>query len=74
MKTHGPQGRSEADVVNPKAMFVSTDMVAVDTAATKFFGQIQEMPLDSVGHIANGAAHKLGTMDLESLTIKRISL
>lgn len=74
MKTHGPQGRSEADVVNPKAMFVSTDMVAVDTAATKFFDQIQEMPLDSVGHIANGAAHKLGTMDLESLTIKRISL
>src|SRR5690606_14291736 len=33
MQTHGPQGRSEADVVNPKAMFVSTDMVAVDTAA-----------------------------------------
>ena len=37
MKTNGPRGKSAADVVNPKGLFISTDIVAVDTAATKFF-------------------------------------
>lgn len=36
MKTNGPRGKSAADVVNPKGLFISTDIVAVDTAATKF--------------------------------------
>lgn len=74
MKTNGPRGVSEADVVNPKALFVSEDIVAVDTAAAKFFGQIRDMPLDSVGHLANGQALKLGTMDVDKLNVKRIKL
>ena len=74
MKSNGPQGRSTADVVNPKALFVSTDIVAVDTAATKFFNQIEKMPLESVSHISNGAQLNLGTMDLTKLKVKRINI
>lgn len=74
MKTNGPRGRSESDVVNPKGLFISQDIVAVDTAATQFFNQIREMPLDHVGHLANGQALKLGTMDLEKLKIKRVKM
>ncbi|MDU1892448.1 MAG: DUF362 domain-containing protein [Dysgonomonas sp.] len=74
VKTNGPQGRSAADVVNPKGLFISQDIVAVDTAATKFFGQVRDMPLDHVKHLANGQALKLGTMDIDKLNIKRIKL
>ena len=74
VKTNGPQGRSASDVVTTKGLFVSQDIVAVDTAATKFFGQVREMPLDHVGHLANGQKLKLGTMDIEKLNIKRIKI
>ena len=49
-------------------------VVAVDTAATKFFNQVREMPLESVAHLANGQALKIGTMDLDKLNVKRIKL
>ena len=74
VKTNGPQGRSAADVVTPKGLFVSQDIVAVDTAAARFFGQIREMPLSHVGHLAEGQALKLGTMDIDKLNIKRVRL
>ncbi|MDH6308610.1 uncharacterized protein (DUF362 family) [Dysgonomonas sp. PFB1-18] len=74
VKTNGPQGRSTADVVNPKGLFISQDIVAVDTAAAKFFNQIREMPLEHVGHLANGQSLKLGTMDIDKLNIKRIKI
>jgi uncharacterized protein (DUF362 family) len=74
VKTNGPQGRSAADVVNPKGLFISQDIVAVDTAAAKFFNQIREMPLEHVGHLANGQSLKLGTMDIDKLNIKRIKI
>lgn len=74
MKTNGPRGRSEADVVNSKALFVSQDMVAVDTAATNFFNQVREMPLSDVGHLSLGEAHGTGTMKLDSLRIKRVKI
>lgn len=74
MKTNGPRGRSAADVVLTKGLFLSQDIVAVDTAATKFFNQVREMPLKSVEYLANGQELKLGTMDLEKLNIKRIKL
>jgi uncharacterized protein (DUF362 family) len=74
MKTNGPRGRSTADLATPKALFVSADIVAVDTAATKFFGQLQTMPLENVKHIANAAELHLGTMDLSKLKVKRINL
>lgn len=74
VKTNGPKGRSEADVVNPKGLFVSSDIVAVDTAAARFFNQIREMPLESVSHLANGQELKLGTMELDNVNVKRIRL
>ncbi|WP_300703243.1 DUF362 domain-containing protein [Bacteroides sp.] len=74
MKTNGPQGRSASDVVLTKGLFISQDIVAVDTAAAKFFNQVREMPLDAVGHLANGEALRIGTMDLDKLNIKRIKI
>ena len=74
MKTNGPRGRSASDVVLPKGLFLSQDIVAVDTAAAKFFNQVRDMPLDSVAHLANGQALKVGTMDLDRLNIKRIKI
>lgn len=74
LKSNGPRGTSAADVVNPKALFISSDIIAVDTAATKFFNQIRTMPLEDVGHLARGEALKIGTMDLNSLKVKRLKM
>lgn len=74
MKTNGPRGRSASDVVLTKGLFISQDIVAVDTAAAKFFNQVREMPLDTVGHLANGQALNIGTMNLDKLNIKRIKI
>ena len=74
MKTNGPRGRSASDVVLTKGLFISQDIVAVDTAAAKFFNQVREMPLDKVRHLANGQALNVGTMNLDKLNIKRIKI
>jgi len=74
MQTNGPRGRSESDVVLAKGLFISPDMIAVDTAATKFFSQIRDMPLEDVKHITYGNNHKIGRMDIDKLNIKRIKL
>lgn len=74
MKSNGPRGKSEADVVLPKVLFASPDVVAVDTAATALFNQIVPMPLENVKHIVYGAEMKLGTSDLSGLNVKRIRL
>ena len=74
MKTSGPRGKSEADVVLSKGLFMSQDIVAVDTAAANFFNQVREMPLEKVSHIGKAQELKLGTMDLESLNIKRVRI
>lgn len=74
MKTNGPRGKSEADVVLTKGLFMSSDIVAVDTAATKFFNQVEKMPLEVVGHLAKGEELKIGTMDISRLNVKRIKI
>jgi uncharacterized protein (DUF362 family) len=74
MKTNGPRGKSEADVVLAKGLFISQDIVAVDTAATTFFNQVREMPLESVKHLSKGEELKIGTMKLDKLKIKRIKM
>lgn len=74
MKANGPQSRSEADVVMPKGLFISTDPVAVDTAAVRFFNQVREMAVESAGYLACGQELELGTTDLDSLNIKRIKM
>lgn len=74
MKDNGPKGRTEADVVLSKGLFLSQDIVAVDTAATSFFNQVREMPLTSVGHIGKAEQLQLGTTRLNSLNVKRIKM
>ena len=74
MKTNGPRGRSASDVVLTKGLFISQDIVAVDTAAAKFFNQVREMPLDKVRHLVNGQALNGGTMNFDKLNIKRIKI
>ncbi|MDO4586203.1 MAG: DUF362 domain-containing protein [Planctomycetia bacterium] len=74
LKSNGPRGKNLSDVVQPKGLFLSTDIVAVDTAAIKFFGQIEAMPLDSIAYLSNGQDLNVGTMDLDSLKIKRIRM
>lgn len=74
MKTSGPRGKALSDVVLSKGLFISQDIVAVDTAAANFFNQAREMPLDKVTHISNGEQLGLGTMKLDSLNIKRVKI
>ncbi len=70
MKQNGPRGVSVEDVVTMKSLLISTDMVAVDTAAAKLFGID---PAD-VRHIQIAADQKVGRMDIENLRIKRIAI
>ncbi|MDR1762691.1 MAG: DUF362 domain-containing protein [Dysgonamonadaceae bacterium] len=74
LRTHGPQGRSISDASTLKAIIVSPDIVAADTAAIGLFNQVQTMDLGKVTHIANGEKLKLGTQNINSLTVKRIKL
>jgi len=74
MKSNGPRGKSEADAVIVKALFVSTDFVAVDTAATKLAERFTNVPVSDVEHITLGESMKLGTTNLDTLNIKRIAM
>lgn len=74
MKTNGPRGRSASDVVLAKGLFMSQDIVAVDTAAAKFFNQVREMPLEKVAHLSKAQELKVGTMNIDNLKVKRIKI
>jgi len=70
MKKNGPRGRSIDDIVIMKSLLISTDIVAIDTAAAKLFGYD---PSD-VNYIQIAAEQKVGRMDLENLHIERITI
>ena len=70
MKRNGPRGVSAEDVVTMKAQLLSTDIVAIDTAAVKLFGSDPK----EIRHILFAAEQGVGRMDLENLNIKRITL
>jgi len=74
MHRNGPQGRSLSDTSTLKALIVSPDVVAADTAAVGMFNQVQEMNIKEVSHIAHGAELNLGTQELSGLKVKRIKL
>ena len=74
MKSNGPRGLGEGDVVLTKGLFISPDPVAVDAAATKFLGRVTKMTVEEVNHIAYAHELGLGTMDLDSLNIERIKM
>ena len=70
LKRNGPRGVSTADVDNVKSLLLSTDMVAIDAAATKIFG----MDPASIPYIQKASDLQLGTMDLSKLNINRIKI
>lgn len=70
LKRNGPRGVSVNDVATMKYQLLSTDMVAADTAATKIFG----MEPARVKHIGIAESLGVGTTNLDSLNIKRISI
>jgi uncharacterized protein (DUF362 family) len=70
MKANGPRGVSVEDVVTMKSQLISTDIVAIDTAAAKLFG----LKPEEIRHIKIAADMKVGRMDLDKLNIKRITV
>jgi uncharacterized protein (DUF362 family) len=70
MKRGGPRGGTEGDLVDLKAQLLSTDLVAVDAAATRLFGA----SLQDVGYIERAAQAGLGRLDLDALDIRRITI
>ena len=74
MKTNGPKGRSEADAVLVKALIAAPDIIAADTAATRFAEQFTEKSVEAVTHIGFGEAHGLGTTKLDTLKVKKIEV
>lgn len=74
MKDNGPRGKSEADVVLSKALFISADPVAVDTAAINFFNQVREMPLSKVEYLSNAEKLKVGTTKLDTLKVRKVKI
>lgn len=67
MKKNGPRGVSKDDVVKMKSQIISTDIVAADAAAAKLFGVDPE----KIDHIKIAHEMKLGTMNLDKLSIYR---
>ena len=67
---NGPSNAREKDVVLKKMLLLSTDIVAIDTAAIKIFGKDPE----SIRHVNMGHERGLGTMNLDELNIKKIDV
>jgi uncharacterized protein (DUF362 family) len=74
MTHNGPQGRGADDVQLTKAMFMSTDPVAVDTAAIAFFNQTRPMSINDASHVLLAEELKVGTTKLNTLKVERIKI
>jgi len=75
MTQNGPKGRTIADAQTAKALFMSTDIVAVDTAAVRFFVQFRDnIKLEDVSHIGIGEKMSIGTTNLDKLKVERIRM
>lgn len=74
MTQNGPKGKTTNDVVLAKALFISRDIVAADTAALRFFNQFREMKMEDVSHIGKAAKFNIGTTDLDSIKVERIKI
>ncbi|MEG1479592.1 MAG: DUF362 domain-containing protein [Kiritimatiellia bacterium] len=68
MQTNGPLGVGLGDVRNTHYQLLSTDIVAIDTLATKLL----RFPLESVPYIALAAKHGLGANDETQMDILRV--
>jgi len=67
---NGPQKARENDLKLMKALLLSTDIVAIDAAASILFGKKPE----TISHISYGNEDKIGRMNLEELNITRLSI
>ncbi len=67
---NGPQRARGNDLKLMKTLFISTDIVAIDAAASKLFGKEPRM----IRHINYGNEDEIGNMHLEELNRKKIDL
>ncbi len=74
LKQNGPQGRTVNDSVTLKTLIVSPDMVAVDSAALRFFAQVNNVVESEVSYIRRGAELNVGTSNIDAMNVKRIRL
>ncbi|MDG5799445.1 DUF362 domain-containing protein [Marinilabiliaceae bacterium ANBcel2] len=70
MTQNGPKGVSVNDLVDLGALIAGTDIVAVDTAATLFFGSQPE----EISHVRIAEEMGLGTTNLETLSVNRVRI
>lgn len=70
MKKGGPRGKSLKDVAMMKYQLISTDIVAIDTVASK----VIDISADRIPHMELGEELGLGSTDIASLNIKRINM
>jgi uncharacterized protein (DUF362 family) len=70
MTKNGPQGVSKEDVAFLQSQILTTDWVAGDTAAAKML----KLDPASIDYIPIAAKMGIGTMNLESLNIKKIKM
>jgi len=70
MTKNGPQGVSKEDVAFLQSQIITTDWVAGDTAAAKML----KLDPASIDYITIASRMGIGTMNLDSLNIKRIKM
>jgi uncharacterized protein (DUF362 family) len=70
MVRSGPRGRAETDLVELRSLLASPDIVALDAAAARMLGREPS----AIRHIPLAAALGAGTMDLDAVDIRRLSL
>jgi uncharacterized protein (DUF362 family) len=70
MKQYGPRGVSKEDLVTMKSLLITTNMVVADAAAAKIFG----IEPEDVNYIKYADEMKVGSMNLENQSIKRIKI
>lgn len=70
MVRSGPRGRAETDLVELRSLLASPDIVALDAAAARMLGHDPS----AIRHIPLAAALGAGTMDLDAVDIRRLSL
>lgn len=74
MADGGPRGRNDSRVLNPRMQFLSPDIVTVDAAAIAQAKQFGVRGSDGVGYLERAVEHGLGTKDLGSINIARLSV
>jgi uncharacterized protein (DUF362 family) len=70
MVKNGPRGYSRGDLVLQKMQLISPDIVAIDAASAK----ILNMEPENIPYIPFAHSKKMGNINLDQLTIKKIAL